>query len=201
MFDVQKYWNKRYIGAESKKGYASGYGSDGNELKFKIDFVSSFMQENNIRTLCDYGCGSGNFVLSLPKIYDQYIAFDISENAINICNKRIKNKENLIFTSNIEDCNRSCHLGLSIDVLFHQIDLDDLNKYLSNLFRHKYVIIYTTDYEKEYNPEKAAHVIRRNFSNIIEKNYTNYSLLKRELYLGNKDQKVFLVYQKKDNDF
>jgi hypothetical protein len=68
------------------------------------------------------------------------------------------------------------------------------------LFRHKFIITYSTDYEKEYNVEQGSHVIRRKFSDIIENRFTNYLLLKREMYTGNKDQKVFLIYQKKDEN-
>ncbi len=200
VFNVEKYWENRYINAENKKGYGSGYGSDKEELKFKVDFVASFMIDNNIKTLCDYGCGSGNFLLSFPKIYTKYIAYDISENAIEICNKRILEKDNLILTSKTDDCDINCDLGISIDVLFHQIELEDLYKYLDILFRHKFIITYSTDYEKEYNVEQGSHVIRRKFSDIIENRFTNYLLLKREMYTGNKDQKVFLIYQKKDEN-
>lgn len=61
------------------------------------------------------------------------------------------------------------NLTLSLDVLYHIINLSDFKEYLDNLFNlsSKYVIILTLN--KDINP-KAKHMIHREFTKYIPKN-------------------------------
>jgi len=74
------YWEKRYI---SKKN--SGAGSYGRLADFKAEVLNKFVADNLVETVIEYGVGDGN-QLSLAK-YPNYIGFDVSQTAINLCNE------------------------------------------------------------------------------------------------------------------
>src|SRR5688572_13218080 len=75
------YWNKRYEG-----GGTSGAGSYGRLASFKADFLNNFVQEHDVGSVIEFGCGDGA-QLGLAA-YPKYIGLDVSPTAIKLCVSR-----------------------------------------------------------------------------------------------------------------
>lgn len=188
-FNLKDYWENRYKTRTKKaKGYGSGAGSEGDENNYKTAFVNNFIKENNIKTVVDYGCGAGNFTLNLTG-FEKYQGYDISESCIAFCKSRFRDMK-IWFTSILSEVDTTAELSLSIDVLFHQVNDEDYFNYLKNLFRHKYVIIYSHDTDE--NKVINEHVLFRKISDTIAKEYPHYRLIKA---IYGYDSKKFMIYK------
>lgn len=132
MFDSKKYWERRY-----KKGGSSGAGSCGILGRYKAFVINEFVKNNDIRTVCDLGCGDKQFVL-----YDvpDFTGYDVSSFIIEKNKKKYRHK----FTASMDDLTHY-DLTISMDVILHLIEGDVYQEYMKNLFRlsDKYVIIYS----------------------------------------------------------
>lgn len=160
-FNSQKYWNNRYSKKEN-----SGAGSYGRLAEFKANIINNFVQENNVKTVIELGCGDGN-QLKLAK-YKSYIGFDVSKEAIKICENVFKTDQTKLFRnySNISKQEYFADLVISLDVIFHLIEEEVFQKYMENLFRlsSRFVIIYSCNYDKVVAP----HVKCRKFTEWID---------------------------------
>lgn len=137
----KKYWEERYKG-----GLDSGAGSYGIMAEFKAEIVNTFIENNKIETVLDFGCGDGN-QLSYLKC-KKYIGIDVSPMAIEICKKKFSSDQSKTFqlydpteTNSLPECD----LVLCLDVLYHIIPEHDFNDTLDDIFSHakKAVILYT----------------------------------------------------------
>lgn len=171
----KNYWEERY-----KTGGNSGAGSYDRLAKFKAEIINDLIKQEKIETVLEFGCGDGN-QLNLFKI-KSYVGLDVSETAIRNCIKKFKkdNKKSFFiydpfcFSDNAKKL--SCELTLSLDVLFHLVEYDIFEKYLLDLFStsKKWVIIYSSNFDSTH----VAHEKRRNFTNWVEKNISNFKLIK-----------------------
>lgn len=73
-----EYWEKRY-----ESGGDSGVGSYNKLAEFKADIINDFVNEHNIKTVIEWGCGDGN-QLKLAN-YREYIGIDVSQKAVSMC--------------------------------------------------------------------------------------------------------------------
>jgi len=164
-----KYWKDRY-----KKGGNSGAGSYNELAEFKANVINEFITEKKIKTIIDFGCGDGNQIEKL-KVHN-YVGYDISEEAITICNSKFKNDKRKAFRTLDEYIDEKAELTISLDVLFHLVEDNVFNEYMFRLFRasNKYVIIYSSN----FNKQTAPHVKHRKFTDWIEKNITEFNLTK-----------------------
>lgn len=162
----KKYWQNRYLANGN-----SGSGSYGNLSIFKAQIINNFIDINNIKTVIDFGCGDGN-QLKLAK-YNNYIGVDVSDKAIELCEKTHKGDSTKKFYNYSEFLRRNykAELALSLDVIFHLLEDDVFHDYMKNLFfsSTKYVIIYSSNYD-EYI---AKHVRCRKFTNWVDVNFKN----------------------------
>lgn len=168
------YWQQRYI-----KGGNSGPGSYGNLALFKADIINDFVKNNNIQTIIEWGCGDGN-QLTFAK-YKSYVGIDVSPEAIKLCRTIFKNDKSKKFyvdnrTSNFPRIGYD--LSLSLDVIFHLIEDEVFNIYMTNLFSSssKFIIIYSSNSDKLL--DSAIHVKHRLFTKWVRKNAKNWSLIK-----------------------
>jgi hypothetical protein len=171
--DSESYWNDRY-----EAGGNSGDGSYNQCARFKAEILNTFVLENGIRSVIEYGSGDGN-QLSLAQ-YPQYIGFDVSPNAIARCVKRFSNDASKTFKLLAAYGGETAELTLSLDVIFHLVEETVFAVYMNLLFdsSEKFVVIYSSDSDE--NPEgTAAHVRHRKFSEWIKDNKTNWKLLKQ----------------------
>ena len=146
-------------------------GSYNNLAVFKAEILNSFVAKNNINTIIEWGSGDCN-QLSLSK-YKNYIGYDASQTAINICKKMfINDKTKSFYLINeylIND--KKADLSISLDVIYHLIQNETFNIYMNNLFKssNKYVAIYSTNFDKI----SAKHVKHRKFTDWIDKYMVN----------------------------
>lgn len=167
-----KYWNERY-----KKGGNSGSGSYNRLAEFKAEIINKFVKDYNIYSVIEWGCGDGN-QLSMAN-YTEYLGYDVSEKAIDICRKRFmedKTKKFIwcggkSFTSRFK-----ADLTLSLDVIYHLVEDEVFQIYMDRLFNSsiKYVCIYSCD----FNNDLADYIKCRKFTDYIKANYGNWNLIK-----------------------
>lgn len=192
-----QYWEDRY-----KAGGNSGPGSYSKLSQFKADVINNFVVENRVQSVVELGCGDGNQLGMMN--YPQYLGVDVSETILDACRNLYQEDSSKSFI-HLSDLNRSdFDLALSLDVIFHLVEDQVFEDYMRKLFlsSKKYVIIYSSN--KDDNSENEyEHVKHRRFSDYIDKNLNNWSLVKtiENKYKFNGDAKQtsfadFYVYQK-----
>ena len=72
------YWEQRY-----RMGGNSGAGSSDRLAEFKANFLNRFVEEHNIASVIEYGCGDGA-QLKLAR-YPVYTGVDVSVTAVERC--------------------------------------------------------------------------------------------------------------------
>ena len=170
-FRTKNYWDRRY-----KRGGNSGSGSYGRLAEFKVSFINNFISKMHITTIADFGCGDGNIASKFIG-YTDYIGIDISKEALDICKKRFRTRNNmrfLYYRKNVFQIIET-ELVLSLDVIFHLVTQSEYVNYLNNLFlsASKYVIIYSSN----SIGENWNHVRERNFTRFIKLNFNNWQLI------------------------
>lgn len=168
MIDSKKYWIERYL-----KGRNSGAGSYGKLAQYKANFINNFVANNKIKKVIEFGSGDGNQI-GLFK-FENYTGVDVSEQVINRCKLLYPHYE---FYTPANIISQQADLTLSLDVIYHLIEDEVFNNYMSNLFSYssKYVLIYSSNIEKI----TAAHVKQREFTKWIGANRKDFKLIKFE---------------------
>ena len=171
-----EYWEKRY-----EMGGNSGTGSYNKLAIFKADIVNSFVKENDIDVIIEWGCGDGN-QLQLAQ-YPKYIGIDVSSKAVEICKKIFKEDDTKEFYCSSTEkipakiCLGGGSLALSLDVIYHLVEDNVFEKYMEDLFgsSKRYVCIYSCNFDEVH----AQHVKCRKFTDYVEKNFPDWKLIKR----------------------
>lgn len=194
--DSKKYWETRYA-----TGGISGPGSYGKPAKFKAEIINSFVKNNEINSVIDFGCGDGN-QLSLAD-YPNYTGLDVSQTAIKLCMERFKKdktKSFFLYDSRCFKDNRSifkADLALSLDVIFHLIEDDIFELYMKHLFSAsgKFVIIYSSD--TNIPSTSLLHCKNRQFTKLVETNLPEWKLMQRIKYNFTKESiSSFFIYKR-----
>ena len=141
----RNYWETRY-----SKGGSSGSGSYNNLAKFKASIKNKFVNKNNINKVIEWGSGDCN-QLSYAN-YKNYIGYDVSQTAINICKKKFnkdKRKTFILIDDNFRN-EKKGDLAISPDVIYHLLEDKIFETYMQNLFNssNKYVCIYSSNINK-----------------------------------------------------
>ena len=168
----ESYWKNRY-----KAGGNSGNGSYNHLAEFKAEILNAFVSEHGITSVIEYGCGDGN-QLRLSR-YPSYTGFDVSPNAITRCLNIFSDDGTKSFKLMETYSNEIADLTLSLDVIYHLVEDSVFVDYMHRLFdsSQRFVAIYSSNTDAP--PESsAAHVRHRPFSQWIENNKTEWSLLK-----------------------
>lgn len=171
MFDSNGYWENRY-----KSGLTSGNGSYGFLAEYKAEVINNFIQDNNIYSLLEYGCGDGN---QLSKIKcKKILGVDVSKTAIEKCKILIPEGTFQTILSDLKNIEKT-DLLLSLDVIYHLIDDEIYNNYIKNIidYKCKFLIIYAANFEDDGT--FAKHVKPRKFTENKELN-SEYELIKFE---------------------
>lgn len=157
-----RYWDTRY-----RVGGISGPGSRGAAAAFKATFLNEFVEQHDIRTVIEFGCGDG-YQLSLAR-YPRYVGLDVSARAIAICGQLFAGDETKSFFRyepgafyDGAGVLRS-DLALSLDVIFHLVEDDVFERYMADLFTaaSRFVVVYSTNVD---GVESAVHVKHRRFT-------------------------------------
>lgn len=175
IYKSAKYWEERY-----KNDGNSGSGSYNNLAEFKAKIMNLFLMEHSeIKTCCEWGCGDGNQLLYIN--YPQYIGTDVSETALNRCRLKFSHDKTKSFYSQNDMfdyiLSNKCDLSVSLDVIFHLVEDEVFEKYMDNLFKStkKYVCIYSSNVDTSHN----FHEHHRVFTDYIEKNFSDFRLIKK----------------------
>jgi hypothetical protein len=136
--------------------------------QFKAAFINSIVKDKNIHSVIEFGCGDGN-QLSLA-LYTTYIGLDVAAKAIKLCQQRFAHDSSKRFL--LYDCQTGlneplyCDLSLSLDVIYHLIEDDVFDLYMTRLFQYarSHVIIYSSNSEQ---PSPDPHVRHRRFSSWV----------------------------------
>ncbi len=168
-----KYWEIRY-----REGGNSGSGSYNKLAEYKADFINSWIRNNSIKFVQEFGCGDGNQAQMLH--CDSYIGWDVSKSAIELCRKRFEGNELYKFQLLKHDSNiEKVELCLSLDVIYHLIEDNVYLQHLKLLFSNaaKYVIIYSCNFDAA---PTANHVRPRNFSLDVDELFKDWKLIYTE---------------------
>lgn len=189
-FNSKIYWENRY-----KNNGDSGLGSYGAEAEFKANYINNFINNNDIKTINDFGCGDSNQINMLSG-FDKYTGFDISETVLNICRNKFKNNDKFNFTNNINEMELS-DVTLSLDVTYHVVEDKYFDEYMNNLFKlsSKFVLIYSinSDNSKGF----AIHLKNRKFVDWANENYPNFELIDNKPFIGKNNGVGFYLFRKK----
>lgn len=166
----EDYWEERYA-----DGGNSGAGSYGKLAKFKAEVVNTFIAENGVHTVIEFGCGDGNQLRYMN--YPHYIGFDVSESAILLCINRFASDKSKDFRLIREFNNEVANLTLSLDVIYHLVEDNVFETYMKMLFRSssQYVIIYSSDSDDNLG-STVHHIKHRKFSDWIQNNLPGWEL-------------------------
>jgi len=164
--DSASFWENRYA-----RGGWSGPGSYGELARGKAEFLNTFVQERQIGSVIEFGCGDGN-QLSLAN-YGRYVGLDVSKSAIKLCIERFTDDHSKSFFLYSGQCfldregRFSAELALSLDVVYHLTENSIFESYMSHLFAagQRYVIIYATNGAIK---DDAPHVVHREFSSWVD---------------------------------
>lgn len=167
-----KYWEERY-----NSGGASGAGSYGKLAEFKAEIINSFVEDNKIKSVIDFGCGDGN-QLSLFR-FPNYMGLDVSRTAIKLCTKRFKNDRTKGFFVYDPECfenKNPAELALSLDVIPHLVEDNIFERYMKHLFSSsdKFVVIYSSNIDTD----QRFHEKHREFTKWIKINLPEWELIK-----------------------
>jgi hypothetical protein len=173
------FWEARY-----SLGGNSGSGSYGKFAEFKAGVLNDFVEEKEIHSVIEFGCGDGN-QLSLSK-YPKYIGLDVSTTALSLCRAKFSEDESKSFFLYSSSCFVDhqnvfqADLGLSLDVIYHLVEDEVYHAYVDHLFgaSKRFVIVYSSDVDKAGGTH-ARHVRHRNFSQRIKERFPDWKLLEK----------------------
>lgn len=168
--NTRQYWEDRY-----RSGRSSGSGSYGRLAKFKADFLNNFVAANDIHSVVEFGCGDGA-QLALAE-YPDYVGFDVSPLALEICRKKFRTEGRYRFFHTDVSLEEEgiFDLAISLDVIYHLVEDDVFHDYMYRLFQssHRWVVIYAYNFEKPAGPR---HERGREFLSWCENNARAWDL-------------------------
>lgn len=138
------YWEKRYAA-----GGDSGAGSSGRLAAYKAAWLNRFVQENDIRSVVEFGCGDGR-QLQLAR-YPQYLGLDVAPSAIARCRALFAGDDTRQFAvydpRHFDPALVQADLALSLEVIFHLTEESVYRLYMEHLFAgaRRYVVIFASD--------------------------------------------------------
>jgi hypothetical protein len=165
----RKYWEERY-----RAGGNSGAGSYNRLAHFKANFLNQFVLDNGIQSVVEFGCGDGA-QLALAS-YPAYHGYDVSVQAVELCKRKFASHQNRQFDLVGGADPIVAELSLSLDVLYHLVEDDVFDLYMTSLFKtaSKFVIVYSSD---EDRPTEDPHVRHRKFTNWVARRAPDWQLL------------------------
>jgi SAM-dependent methyltransferase len=157
----EAYWLQRY-----REGGNSGAGSRDKLAEFKAEVLNTFIRQEGIRSVIEFGCGDGEQLLLAD--YPAYLGLDISPEAVARCRKMFGSDASKSFCLMSDYADEKADLGLSLDVVYHLVEDDVFDKYMSILFEasERFVVIYSSNSDVQ-DGVHAPHIRHRKFSNWI----------------------------------
>ena len=138
--------------------------------------------------------------------YPEYLRFDVSPTAIELCKKKFKHDPSKTFKHIAEYNEDKADLALSLDVVYHLVEYQVYQTHLSNVFRSsdKWALIFSNDHNE--NDGVSEHVKHRKFTKDVKKFHPNWKLIKTwdnpHPFKGNYESgtsAIFHLYEKRNN--
>ncbi|WP_370087625.1 methyltransferase domain-containing protein [Ekhidna sp.] len=172
-----QFWTEKYV-----QGGHSGFGSYNELAEFKADVINELIKQNNFSTFVEFGSGDGNQVKLID--YPNYVGYDISEVAVEMCREHFKGQDNRDFRLMSDYGSEKFDVSISLDVIFHLVEDDVYQSYLKTLFgaAEKAVIIYSSNNE-ENTDNYYPQVRHRKFTADVEAMFPDFFL---ETHIPNK---------------
>lgn len=166
----EEYWISRY-----DKGGNSGPGSYNELAQFKAKLLNDFVSKNNINFVIEFGSGDGNQLRFAN--YPNYLGFDVSSKAIELCREIFSDDHSKSFKLISDYSGEVAELVLSLDVIYHLVEDEIFEDYMQKLFQSssRFVIIYSSN-TNDQSGNTLSHVKHRKFTDWIEKNKPNWQL-------------------------
>jgi hypothetical protein len=166
-----EYWENRY-----KNGGNSGTGSYNQLAQFKATILNKFVEENNINSVVELGCGDAN-QLKMFK-FQNYTGYDISQTILKMCSETFAQDDSKQFQHISDFSPKETDLIMSLDVIYHLVENNVFESHMQTLFgaKNKRVVIYSSNYNDDFDEAKPIHVRHRKFTDWIEKNAPNFKL-------------------------
>ena len=141
-FNYKKYWEDNYKGNGN-----SGLGSYGSLADFKSSIVNKIIEEYQVKSTIEFGCGDGNQIRTIN--YGNYIGFDVSPTSVEMCGNIFKSDSNKKFLAydplTFNSSEYSADMVVCLDVLYHITIEEDFVATLNSIFNtaRKVVVLYT----------------------------------------------------------
>lgn len=172
--DSASYWERRYA-----SGGNSGPGSYELLSTFKAATLNRFVAEHSISTVLELGCGDGH-QLSLAK-YPSYVGLDVAPTAVDRCIEAFRDDPTKSFFryDPVRFIDRDgvfrAELALSLDVVFHLVEDEVFERYMSILFdcATRFVCVYSSNDEA---PDLGEHVRNRRFTTWVTQHRPEWRL-------------------------
>ena len=166
------YWEDRY-----RSGGTSGAGSSGRLARFKADIVNGIVDEFDVQSVVEFGCGDGRQLLLAD--YPAYKGYDVSPTSVALCRQRFSADSTKTFDmlGNYDPAERF-DLSLSLDVIFHLVEDHVYHAHMNALFSasDRLVLIYSSNQEEQ--GKRAPHVRHRRFMAWVSANAPNWELMR-----------------------
>ena len=147
-------WDEVYAG-----GGTSGTGSYGRLAEFKAEVVNRLLAEHRIESVIELGCGDGHQASLID--HPRYLGLDTSAKAIALCRERFGEDPAREFRTyrTGDDIPERADLGLSLDVIYHLLEDDVYERYMSDLFSvaTRLVVVYSSDMEEDTDWPEVRH--------------------------------------------
>ena len=195
LFDSGQYWEQRY-----SDGRDSGPGSRGGHRQFKADFLNTFVDEHNIESALEFGCGDGDQIELAD--YPNYRGLDISESAVEACSERFADDGTKTFAlyepgsfHNEQRKRFEAELVLSLEVVFHLVEDATFEKTMHDMFKSatRYVIVFSSNHEE---PTPELHIRHRHFTDYVEKEFPGFELINTVENEFKSRHSDFYIYEK-----
>jgi len=166
------YWESRY-----RTGGDSGTGSSGRLAEFKAEIINEFIVKEVISSVIEFGCGDGR-QLQFAR-YPNYLGVDVSETVVEQCQKRFAENAAFQFMTLNEYAGEKADVALSLDVIFHLIEDQVFDSYMTTLFNagERFVIVYSSNYESA-SAEHAPHFRSREFTVWVAAHRPDWQLIR-----------------------
>jgi SAM-dependent methyltransferase len=163
MTTEETYWENRYAA-----GGNSGAGSRNRLLRYKANFINHIIDQYQVKSIIDWGCGDGHLMELLTPKY--YLGTDISTTAIE---KLIQSHTRWPYRSFMRYSaykNNRAQMAISIDVIFHLVSPESLHDYMQKLFQsaREYVLIYSSNGTVPPSIRLHSHLADNRFTDWIE---------------------------------
>lgn len=163
------YWEERY-----RAGGDSGVGSYEKFAEFKAEILNSFVRQEGICSVIEFGSGDGNQLLLAA--YPSYSGYDVSSTAVEMCRRKFVDDKTKRFQHVDDYSGERAELALSLDVIYHLVEDAVFDRYMRTLFgaSEKFVAIYSSNLDEPYS---GGHVRHRQFTKWCEAHQPEWKLM------------------------